>query len=191
MLQKNILSKRRKPNKKQRQLSKRRKPNKKQRQLSKRRKLQKFGVIFGVFDRVPAYSNRKYGIKSSTANYYNGVYTGIKWQCVEYVRRYLQTTRGITFDNVDSAFEIPFAKFTTLDGSKDVQKTDSMKVGSLVIWPKHYKNDSPYGHVAVISSVLSNGINVVEQNYDDKTFPRFINYNDLHDVAFIYPIIKL
>ena len=145
----------------------------------------KFGAIVGTFDGVSAYSNRKNGTKKSRANYIN---TGIKWQCVEYARRYLQTTRGITFANVKGAFEIPRAKFTTLDGDS-IKKTNDLKVGSLVIWPKKYKNNSPYGHVAVVSKIKPNGIYVAEQNYDDKIFPRFIDYDDLKGVTIIYPIV--
>ena len=136
----------------------------------------------GTFNGVPAYSNRKNRTKKSRDSYLN---TGIKWQCVEYARRYLQTTRGITFANVKGAFEIPGAKFTTLDGDS-VKKTNDLKIGSLVIWPKKYKNNAPYGHVAVVSKIKPNGIYVAEQNYDNKTFPRFINYDDLKDVTIIY-----
>lgn len=136
----------------------------------------------GTFNGVPAYSNRKNRTKKSRDSYLN---TGIKWQCVEYARRYLQTTRGITFANVKGAFEIPGAKFTTLDGDS-IKKTNDLKIGSLVIWPKKYKNNAPYGHVAVVSKIKPNGIYVAEQNYDNKTFPRFINYDDLKDVTIIY-----
>ena len=138
----------------------------------------------GTFNGVPAYSNRKNGTKKYGANYFN---TGIKWQCVEYARRYLQTTRGITFANVKGAFEIPRAKFSTLDGAS-VKKTNDLKVGSLVIWPKKYKKNAPYGHVAVVSKIKSNGIYVAEQNYDNKTFPRFIDFADLKNVTIIYPV---
>lgn len=138
----------------------------------------------GTFQGVSAYSNRKNRTKKSRASYLN---TGIKWQCVEYARRYLQTTRGITFSNIKGAFEIPRAKFSTLDG-KRVKKTNDLKVGSLVIWPKHYKYNSPDGHVSVVSKIQSNGIYVVEQNYDDKKFPRFIDYDDLKNVTIIYPV---
>jgi glutathionylspermidine amidase/synthetase len=150
--------------------------------------VKKFGTIVGTFDGVPAYSNQKGQTNSDDANYINGVYTGTKWQCVEYARRYLQTARGITFSNVDNAVEIPSAEFTTLDGTNLLRKTNDLKVGSLVIWPKHYKYNAPYGHVAVVSKIMPNGIYVAEQNYDDKTFPRFIDYDDLQGVTIIYPV---
>jgi hypothetical protein len=155
------------------------------RKITMKNRSKNFGAIVGTFNGVPAYSNRKNGTKKSRTSYLN---TGIKWQCVEYARRYLQTTRGITFANVKGAFEIPRAKFTTLDGAS-VKKTNDLKVGSLVVWPKKYKNNAPYGHVAVVSKIKSNGIYVAEQNYDDKTFQRFINYADLKGVTIIYPIV--
>jgi hypothetical protein len=92
--------------------------------------------------------------------------------------------RGITFDDVDDATQIPRAKFTTLDGI-GIKKTNDLELGGLIVWPKYYKNNAPDGHVAVISDVKPNGIYVVEQNYDDETFPRFIDYNDLHNVSFV------
>ncbi len=146
--------------------------------------VKKFGTIIGTFNGVSAYSNQKGQTNCSDANYFNGAYTGIKWQCVEYARRYLQSIRGITFDDVEDATQIPSAKFTTLDGI-GIKKTNDLAVGGLIVWPKYYKNNAPDGHVAVISAVQSNGIYVVEQNYDDETFPRFIDYNDLHNVSFV------
>jgi glutathionylspermidine amidase/synthetase len=137
----------------------------------------KFGDKIGVFDGVAAYSNQKDETKSKTSNFYNGKYTGRKWQCVEFVRRYLISKHGITFSDVTSAFEIPKARFTTLNGSP-VQTTNEVKVGSIIIWPKNYQKMSPDGHVAIVSSISSSGINVVEQNYIDNKFNRFIRFRD-------------
>jgi hypothetical protein len=33
-------------------------------------------------------------------------YTGLKWECVEFIRRYLILTKGITFENVESALDL-------------------------------------------------------------------------------------
>jgi len=137
----------------------------------------KFGDKIGTFDGVVAYSNQKDETKSKTSNFYNGKYTGRKWQCVEFVRRYLITKRGVTFSDVTSAFEIPKARFTTLNGSP-VKTTNELKVGSIIVWPKNYQKMSPDGHVAIISSISSSGINVVEQNYIDNKFNRFIRFRD-------------
>jgi surface antigen len=59
-----------------------------------------------------------------------------------------------------------------------VQTTNEVKVGSIIIWPKNYQKMSPDGHVAIVSSISSSGINVVEQNYIDNKFNRFIRFRD-------------
>ena len=61
---------------------------------------------------------------------------------------------------------------------------NNLVIGSIIIFPKDYEDDSPDGHVAIISSVLSTGITIAEQNYNDNIFPRFISYNDLKNVNY-------
>jgi len=143
-----------------------------------------FGDVIGTFDGVKAYSNQCDETNYKDANYYNGVYTGIKWQCVEFVRRYLIIKSGITFSDVDSAFEIPHAKFTTLNGDP-IKMTNHLKVGSIIVWPSGYEKGSPHGHVAIVSFVTPFGITVVEQNYIDNNFHRFIKPNQLKNVTII------
>lgn len=143
-----------------------------------------YGDIIGTFNDVQSYSNSNN--KIDTPNYYNNIYTGIKWQCVEYVRRYLIINHNITFGNVDSASEIADAKFMTLHGKIIIpKKNNNLVIGSIIIFPKDYEVDSPDGHVAIVSSVLQSGITVVEQNYNDNIFPRFISYNDLKNVKIL------
>ena len=144
-----------------------------------------FGSLVGTFEGVPAFSNQLNSTLTSEANYFNGLYTGVRWQCVEYARRYLQISRGITFSSVDSAFEIPtLAKFTTLNGY-DVHVSDDLRVGSVIVWPKDFEPESPDGHVAIVTSIKVDGIRVAEQNYDDITFPRFVGWSRLKDATII------
>jgi glutathionylspermidine amidase/synthetase len=143
-----------------------------------------YGDIIGTFNGVQSYSNSNN--KSSVANYYNNIYTGIKWECVEYVRRYLIINHNITFSNVDSSYQIPEANFMTLHGENIIpKKNNSLVIGSIIIFPKDYEVDSPDGHVAIISSILQSGITIAEQNYNDNIFPRFISYNDLKNVKIL------
>jgi len=144
----------------------------------------KFGDIIGTFDGVNAYSNQNDKLKSKQSNYYNNIYTGVKWQCVEFVRRYLITKYGITFTNVEHAFQIPQAQFTTLHGFP-VKMINELNVGSIVVWPKNYENNSPHGHVAIVINICSSGINVAEQNYVDSNFSRFIRFNELQNIIII------
>lgn len=156
----------------------------------------KFGDKIGSFNGVDAYSNQLGKTNSLDPNYYNGIYTGQKWQCVEFARRYLIMKKGITFSDVDSAFEIPKAQFKTLDGVL-VQMSNDLKQGSLIVWPKDnekgnkqsdekgYEKRSPDGHVAVVSFITPFGVTVVEQNYIDSWFHRFIKTSELKNTTII------
>ena len=129
---------------------------------------------------------RKRTRKSSSGgpNYYNGIYTGIKGQCVEFVRRYLIINHGVTFSDVDSAFEIPDAQFTRLDGTP-IKMENDLKVGSIIVWSKNYEKNSPYGHVAIVSAITPTDITVKERNYDDNKFTRNIKQKDLKNVKIL------
>jgi glutathionylspermidine amidase/synthetase len=144
----------------------------------------KFGEKIGTFNDVDAYSNQRDQTNSLDSNYYNGIYTGQKWQCVEFARRYLIINEGITFSNVDSAFEIPKAQFKTLNGVL-VKMSNDLKQGSLIVWPKGYEKGLTDGHVAVVSFITPFGVTVVEQNYIDSWFHRFIKRYDLKNVTII------
>lgn len=150
--------------------------------------------LVGVWNGVSIYSNNDYSNNhnndnlnnNSNSNYYNGIYTGIKWQCVEFARRYLIVTHGITFSDVTSAFQIPDAKFTTLDGKQNIEVRNNLQVGSLIVWPKNYMANSVDGHVAVVSSITPNGITVVEQNYNNKNeINRFIRRDDMRNTTIL------
>ena len=56
---------------------------------------------------------------------------------------------------------------------------------SLIIWKKDYESDSPHGHVAVIVYAQKDGIHVVEQNYNNNDFYRYIPWADIKNVTII------
>jgi len=144
----------------------------------------KFGDKIGTFNGVDVYSNQLGKTNSLDSNYYNGIYTGQKWQCVEFARRYLIIKEGITFSDVDSAFEIPQAQFKTLDGVL-VKMSNDLKPGSLIVWSNGYEKGLTDGHVAIVSLVTPFGVTVVEQNYIDSWFHRFIKISELKNVTII------
>jgi hypothetical protein len=45
-----------------------------------------FDNQIGDWNGVSVYSNKRYENDETVKNYYNGVFTGIRWQCVEYTR---------------------------------------------------------------------------------------------------------
>ena len=147
-----------------------------------------FGTPLYSFNNVYAYSNKSSDFISDELNYHNGHFTGIKWQCVEYARRYLQTVFNVTFSQLESAYEIPTAIFTRLSDNKKMNPTitnTNYTSNSLIVWPKDYETDTPHGHVAVIVSFNEDGIYVAEQNYNNDNHYRYIPYNKIKNVTIV------
>ncbi len=102
------------------------------------------------------------------------IYCGIKWQCVEYVRRWLILMYDISFDQIDMAymlytnasfFDIKKSKYVKYRRHSNLSKS-SPKVGSIVLWDKSDKSHT--GHVAIISATDDNYAYISEQNWDYK-----------------------
>jgi glutathionylspermidine amidase/synthetase len=164
-----------------------------------------FGTIIGQLQEVPAYSNCNNSFESHFDNvirYKNKyVFSGMQWQCVEYVRRYLINKLGVTFESVDGAEDV-FAlktvksvetgkkyKFKTFKNNKNSNcrvKNNMPQVNDVIIWARN-NTDTPYGHIAVILKVKGNQIFIGEQNWSNDTWASphshsriltFIKYND-------------
>lgn len=116
------------------------------------------------------------------------VYTGIKWQCVEYARRWWITQKNITFGSVDTANEI--FDLTSAENLKTGKKVKLIKTqngeslvpkeGDLLIYKKSVKDDTlPYGHVAVIVNVnVSDGyVDIAEANYSNSVWEEKEKYS--------------
>ena len=130
-----------------------------------------FGKVLGSVDNVIAYSSGKMKLLQYKNNYINNIYTGFKWQCVEYARRYMIICMNLTFENIDNAYEIFNIKYFI--SLKNNQKIPVQKYingspyipvkNSLLIWKP--SSDNINGHVAVIVKVNSDSIEIAEQNY--------------------------
>lgn len=139
---------------------------------------------------VVSYQNKG----SSNPTYYNGVYTGLKYQCVEYARRWLVQVKGYTFDQVDHAYQIYNLKTVhmPLDNIKvpflSIPSTSTdIQVGDLVIYRK--SETFPHGHVAVVSKVSPSFVYLSEQNLNQKKwkndYSRKISKDKLNDGTII------
>ncbi|ESL11756.1 D-alanyl-glycyl endopeptidase-like protein [Trypanosoma rangeli SC58] len=111
--------------------------------------------------------------------------SGIKWQCVEFARRYWML-RGspvpASFATVEGAADIwALTSVQLLNGSTapllkyangvSVRAGGSApRIGDLLIYPRQ-GNGFPYGHVAVVVSVKSDSLLVAEQNWDNNVWP--------------------
>jgi hypothetical protein len=132
-----------------------------------------FGQILGTFDGVPAYSNCHESHVSMEDHMFTThvpglpsavtVNTGMKWQCVEFARRFLLVKHGVVFTDVMGAVDIwrltnvhwfndPTQRFHLGRYRNDDDADRLPVVGSLVVWP--IQKDMPFGHVAVIGEVI-------------------------------------
>jgi len=126
-----------------------------------------YGDVLGCSEGVVVFSNYKGNYKGKRNE---RSYAGEKWECVEFVRRFLMNTRGITFDEIDHAYDIlNLQSFQTLDGKKiPIEKnTNNPEKGDILVWDKDYK-DMKNGHVAIVVSKDNGDLLIAEQNWENK-----------------------
>jgi glutathionylspermidine amidase/synthetase len=140
-----------------------------------------FGTLLGVAaDGVCSYSSdyetaneAEYPNRSAYRSYYDGIYMGYKWQCVEFARRWLYVNKGYIFNDVSMAYEI-----FNLRDVREIQSNTTLALkafkngfwrhpepGAMLIWDEGGDFEHT-GHVAIVSEVLPHAIRIVEQNMD-------------------------
>ena len=149
-------------------------------ELSKRSTRSAFGSYVGSFNGVDAYSNGTTNTASYEYNNAEGINTGMKWQCVEYVNRYYYNIYDIDL------------KSTGIYGNANHYYDNASKAGLNAypndgeVAPKEgdilCSNGGSYGHVAIVRNVTSSSIDVIHQNWSNtssdnsKTLSRSGNY---------------
>lgn len=132
-----------------------------------------FNEILGFASfNVPAYSNGNDTFISNENHFIDGVFMGMKWQCVEFARRWTFIRKGSIFESVDGAEDI-WTKIKSIERLSDKKQ----------IPVKHHPNgspspptnesyliysrqkDMPFGHIAVIVDVQQDRLRLAEQNY--------------------------
>ena len=139
-----------------------------------------YGEITGTaIGNVAAYSNCSAKCFVPTPNFVNKTYTGIKWQCVEYARRWLLVNKGVVYGDVDVAADIwsKIDHVTRVADNKSIPlqaylngSNTAPQIGDLIIYAKEYLGT---GHVAVITEVDTNAgtVKVAEQNFLNQRWP--------------------
>ena len=129
-----------------------------------------FGCPIDSYNGVIVYYNRISGFTKGRSLTKDGYNFGLKYQCVEFVKRYyyirLHHKMPYSYGHACS-----FYKKGLKDGQRNVQRNliqysnpGKMKpqVDDLIVFPDNKYN--PYGHVAIISKVTDDEIQVVQQN---------------------------
>jgi len=139
-----------------------------------------WGTVLGMAPGdVPAYSNCNADCVVFEPYEVNGVYTGIKWQCVEFARRWLLQHKGAVYGDVDVAADI-WDGIDHLNRSSDGRAIplttypngarQGPAVGDLLIYARAYLGT---GHVAVVTGVdlAARKLRVAEENYFNEKWP--------------------
>ena len=101
--------------------------------------------------------------------YWNGIYTGIKYQCVELARRFYLIRYGLLFNEVLGAKDIiHLHTIYNMENKRYIQWPTYLNVGlptigSLLIWDITKK--FPHGHVSIVIKITQKYVEVIEQNY--------------------------
>ncbi len=137
---------------------------------------------------IPSYSNCSAECVIFEPNHHQNVYTGIKWQCVEYARRWLLVEKGVVFGDVDIAADIWRMDNVVHPNNKQSLAFQSFVNGSnikpqrgdLLIYGKDYLGT---GHVAVVVAIddKNNVLQVAEQNFENSEWKK----NYAREISFI------
>ena len=137
-----------------------------------------FGECTGIFHGVPAFSNIDDHFFSGEKHYLHGIYTGYKYQCVEYARRYLLHVKGCQFKEcfraaeifaMDTVTNVETAEVRTFFSYPNGKATTKPAPGNILVYPWDPVK-MPVGHVAVISAVGDDWVGIAEQNEGSKSW---------------------
>lgn len=125
------------------------------------------GVVVDSYKGVAVYDNGPLVSKSHGRNYSaSGYYYGQKWQCVEFVKRFYDVAKGHQMPDVwghAKDFFDPMVAQGGVNARRGLVQFQNggdvaPAVDDLVVF------DGVYGHVAIVSRVDSNVVEVVQQN---------------------------
>lgn len=149
--------------------------------------------INGIYNGVISYANMPEYDQKNEKNYIGNIYTGVKWQCIEFIRRYFITHYGLTFQNVKDVYDMIYIdtfypifdsiekrRLMFIKNNKNIypQKDD-------IIYIKNNQNIKT-GHVGLVIDydILKNVIYIADQNNDygfywqDKNYAYLLHKND-------------
>ncbi len=140
----------------------------------------RYGEVLGTADPgVPAHSNCSSACVSFEPHVRDGRFLGMKWQCVEYARRWLYTAKGAVFGDVDVAADVwrrVDALTRVADGGRIALTAhpngspSPPRPGDLLVYGDEFLGT---GHLAVVLRVdpAAGTVEVAEQNYDNRPWP--------------------
>ncbi|MBU3135528.1 CHAP domain-containing protein [Clostridium gasigenes] len=131
------------------------------------------GTEIDSYSNVPVYYNGKIYTETYGENYgEDGYYYGYEWQCVEYVKRFYHQIKDHkmpdVYGNAKEFFDdsVPQGELNKSRDLVQYRNGESVKpeADDLIVF-----TNSKYGHVAIVTEVKSNYIEVIQQNVYGKT----------------------
>ena len=148
-------------------------------------KKKSFGEILGKTKfNVYVYSNEN-GPETRQENFYFNEFSGLRYECVEFARRFLIACFGLTFRSVKSAVNLWNMKYfvSVINKSKVLIRhyfpsiNSKIDIGDLIIFNSSV--ESPDGHVAVVVKCIKHRekvfIYICDQNFNNKKFDTIYN----------------
>ncbi|OGK69302.1 bifunctional glutathionylspermidine amidase/glutathionylspermidine synthase, partial [Candidatus Roizmanbacteria bacterium RIFOXYB2_FULL_41_10] len=147
-----------------------------------------FDTLLGIGPKgLKVYSSNYDSVKKSKSSdrdsfrsYFDNIWMGYKWQCVELARRWMYLHTGHTFEDVPMAYDIfklkdlknphsQTAATLPLHSFKNGSKRHP-EPGSMLIWDEGGQFEIT-GHVAIVTEVFNDKIRFIEQNVEDSIWP--------------------
>jgi glutathionylspermidine amidase/synthetase len=124
---------------------------------------------------VKAFSNCNNSCVNPTPYFIDDIFTGIKWQCVEYARRWLLVNKDVVYGDVDVAADIWELEYVVTADKKSQRpfinilngnQQHGLQRGDLLIYSRAFYGT---GHVAVVLKVdeQKQRLYLGEQNFDN------------------------
>ena len=146
--------------------------------------------IAGIdFQRVVSYEKLSKNTKERL-NSVNNIFTGIQWECVEFVRRWYILNFGVSFQEIPTAIDIIGIRFVyplkPLRKSKNIsfhfrRDWTNLRIGDIIVFGR--SNKFPDGHVAIVSFRDKDNIYLSEQNFSNKwESPQYSRKIIIHDI---------
>ncbi len=150
------------------------------------------GQVIDQYNGVHVYYNGKDFTNVSGRNVtVDGYNLGLKYQCIEFVKRfYLQIFNHYmpySYGHAKDFFNKKLADVAFNDKRGLMQyrnvRFEKPKVNDILVYDETYGN--PFGHVAIISKVTDNEIEIIQQNIGTTTRKniKLVNYRGIYTIA--------
>ena len=137
--------------------------------------------INGVYNKVISYINTIKDDNKKDKNYIGNIYTGIKWQCIEFIRRYFIINYRLTFQSVKNVYDMIeniniFYPICNCNKIRKLYFIKNLKYPSKddIVYMIH--NDT--GHVGIVIKYDSykNLVYIIDQNKEYGSYWKHKNY---------------